>query len=166
MERLSKYTTQIRTAITSSGSSGIQTDGGSPAKTLADPPTPFKNKNGSQHVSSYPTTGLGYYGLEAGQPDQAGNYNTEDAVWRLVLAIKSEGGFSHKEVQKKPDLIVVPSDGIKASVAGAIVGGTTGAVMGYFFMGGPPGALWGAYLGVNRGAVFGLGYYIYKEEYR
>ena len=88
-------------------SSGSQTDGGRSAKTPASPSTPYTNKNGSQHVSSYPTTGLGYYGLEAGQPNQSGNYNSEEAVWKLMNAVNAAGGFENKKDRnnKNPTLI-------------------------------------------------------------
>ena len=101
-------------------SSGSQTDGGRSAKTPASPSTPYTNKNGSQHVSSYPTTGLGYYGLEAGQPNQSGNYNSEEAVWRLLNAVNSNGGFKNKPPKNWPLIYHEATRGFENGLLGTL----------------------------------------------
>ena len=80
----------------------------------------FTNKNGSQHVPSYPTTGLGYYGLEAGQPDKDGNYNPEDAVWVLMNAINSTGGFKNKPPKNWPLIYHEATRGFENGLLGTL----------------------------------------------
>ncbi len=74
--------------------------GGSHASTMATGRL-FTNKDGSQHV---PKIALRYYGLEGGQPDKDGNYNSEEAVWKLLNAVNSTGGIKEK-APKNWDLI-------------------------------------------------------------
>ncbi len=80
-------------------SSGGTREDSSGASWYKDVPKPFTKKDGSQHVPNRgnPNRGLGYYGLEAGQPDKDGNYNTEDAIWKLMNAVQSTGGIKERE---------------------------------------------------------------------
>ncbi len=78
----------------SGGSGRYQADGGTAISASANT---FYGKGSSKRgYSSSGSRGLGDYGLEAGQPDKDGNYNPDDAVWRLLNAVQSTGGIKER----------------------------------------------------------------------
>ncbi|MCP4989083.1 MAG: hypothetical protein GY928_24400, partial [Colwellia sp.] len=78
----------------SGGSGRYQFDGGTAISASANT---FYGKGSSKRgYSSSGSRGLGYYGKNAGQPDQEGNYNPEDAVWKLMNAVNSTGGIKER----------------------------------------------------------------------
>ena len=74
---------------TFSTKSNVKSGSGYSRGSRADPPTPFTNKDGSQHVPLY---SLGNHGLVDSNPYLTDKYNSEDAVWKLMNKLNWTGG--------------------------------------------------------------------------
>ena len=103
LERLSKYTTQIRTAITSSGSSESQTDGGTAISTSASnirySENPSYGKRGySPGISTFRNTGLGNSGKGWGKDPLEKKKSIKDSLvvckhWPSILEKAENDGI-------------------------------------------------------------------------
>ncbi|MCP4978788.1 MAG: hypothetical protein GY931_21795, partial [Maribacter sp.] len=108
-------------------SSGGSREDSSGASWYKKVPKPFTNKDGSRHVpnSGNPNRGLGYYGLEAGQPDKDGNYNTEDAIWKLMNAVNATGGINYKYPKNWPLIYHEATRGFEQALIVTFIGTAT-----------------------------------------
>ncbi|MCP4990551.1 MAG: hypothetical protein GY928_32270, partial [Colwellia sp.] len=100
-----------------------QFDGGTAISASANT---FYGKGSSKRgYSSSGSRGLGYYGKNAGQPDKEGNYNPDDAVWRLLNAVQSTGGINYQYPKNWPLIYHEATRGFEQSLIVMFVGTAT-----------------------------------------